>query len=718
MDLPPLMPMIDVKNCVTASSQPDTRRNDTSVSATTTKRTSMEPMAIYERSWITHTMSIIEKVRGLLEIWFIVSSWTHQRQFVHDGIIDDYLESANEDVPENARDSGIPWLILTVGAKGAGKQHVLRELVESGHLPVTSAGLVRVDQDDIRRCLPEYDWYLSHAPDLVADMTRQEAGYIAETLCLASLRGGKTVVWDCALGNVDWYASRIKELIHMIPRLKVSMMYINASLDQIQERCRKGAEITGRTLSPSAISEAVARVPENVERIKQKVNFDFFCTIKNDDAVLDIDGDQDFGVFSSVPTPSSSHIGCQSTRLSLVTFDAAPVSESRRKSYRVSRADGAIMEGAPDHRLRRKSFRRSTRRVASYTKSTEENHMSPDMNFYGPFAHIRKTLDYEYHCNYTYERQRFQDTIILEFLQAAIIKDKDGELCTTPTEPWLCFTAGPMGAGKSYTMRNLVDEGRFPLLAFVKVDPDEIRRQLPEYHLYVTDSPSLAGELTNKEAGFIGEILTLAGLENGKVRRATPLRFFSFLDDYLTLYSLAPSSLQNVLVDGSLRDSDWYQLYFKRIRKEFPVVRIAILQVSAPREAVFQRAAARAKSTGRVVPKMVLERALEQVPRSVKILAPLVDYHIELMNAPEADDIEIVTDGETWESFKSHWDLRLYSPKAKEKELFVKQLTVFLGGILLLPDLRAWDNALCQRSEYIVAFRNDGANVLTMILDI
>lgn len=67
-------------------------------------------------------------------------------------------------------------------------------------------------------------------------------------------------------------------------------------------------------------------------------------------------------------------------------------------------------------------------------------------------------------------------------------------------------------------MRKLVEKGRFPLLAFVNVDPDEIRRQLPEYHLYVSQSPELAGELTRKEAGLIAEILTLAGLEAGKVR--------------------------------------------------------------------------------------------------------------------------------------------------------------------------------------------------------
>lgn len=55
------------------------------------------------------------------------------------------------------------------------------------------------------------------------------------------------------------------------------------------------------------------------------------------------------------------------------------------------------------------------------------------------------------------------------------------------------------------------------------------------------------------------------------------------------------------------------------------------------------------------MPQKVLEEALEQVPRSVKRLAPLVDYHVELLNAPDADDIEIVTEGETWESFQSQW---------------------------------------------------------------
>ena len=88
-------------------------------------------------------------------------------------------------------------------------------------------------------------------------------------------------------------------------------------------------------------------------------------------------------------------------------------------------------------------------------------------------------------------------------------------------------------------------------------------RFLPEFHLYVECSPELAGELTRKESGFISEILTLAALQAGK----------------------------NVLLDGSLRDADWYAEYFERLRGEFKSLRLAIIQVTAPRDVVFARAA-------------------------------------------------------------------------------------------------------------------------------
>ena len=56
-----------------------------------------------------------------------------------------------------------------------------------------------------------------------------------------------------------------------------------------------------------------------------------------------------------------------------------------------------------------------------------------------------------------------------------------------------------------------------------------------------------------------------------------------------------------------------------------------------------------------MVPTDIIEETLEQVPRSVAALSPLVDYTCELNNAPKGDDIELLTEGETWESFTSHW---------------------------------------------------------------
>lgn len=265
-----------------------------------------------------------------------------------------------------------------------------------------------------------------------------------------------------------------------------------------------------------------------------------------------------------------------------------------------------------------------------WSESTEFNYKSNDPQTFGDFTSIRQTLDYNYHNNYTIERQLFQDDIIKSMLNTTRIVDSNtGQICQAPHENhWIVLTAGCMGAGKSWTVRHLASDNKFPLQSFVTVDPDDIRRRFPEFESYVERDPLTAGELTRKEAGFVAEILTLAALHQG----------------------------QNVLVDGSLRDHAWYQWYFSYLKAAYQHLKIGILHITAPHEAVLERAAHRAETTGRVVPMDTLKETMEQVPKSVQVLKPMSDFYAELHNAENGGRIQLRTDeGLTWESFRDNW---------------------------------------------------------------
>eukprot|EP00986_Skeletonema_menzelii_P002781 scaffold790_cov149-Skeletonema_menzelii.AAC.26 len=274
----------------------------------------------------------------------------------------------------------------------------------------------------------------------------------------------------------------------------------------------------------------------------------------------------------------------------------------------------------------------------SFDKSTEENYGVDNMEFFGPFKSIRASLDYSYHGNYTQSRQLFQDRIVEKLLDGTIIEDANGRgVCKTPNEPWIVFTAGVMGAGKSHTIKQLASRGLFPLQSYVVIDPDDIRQHFPEYVLYAMQSPEHAGELTHKEAGYVTEIVTAAALQRG----------------------------HNVLVDGSLWDADWYRGYFEQLKKNYGNLRIAILHVTAPREAVLARAKHRAKVTGRVVPTETLELSLKHVPESIKLLAPMVDYFCELDNSPNSKEVVLKTEGVTCDSFRDAWAQTCPFPQGK-----------------------------------------------------
>lgn len=542
-----------------------------------------------------------------------------------------------------------PFIIFTVGVRGAGKKYTINNLVQRGLLPLL--GFVTIDPYEVRRRLPEFEIYTKENPENANDHTRKEAEYICEILVLAALKVGMNIVFHSCMSDVGWYQNYFNSLRSENTSYKIAMFHVDASKKNVLKRARKVGNKIGNSVETELIEKQVEISSQSVKSIAPLV--DYFCKIGNDidngDVTILTEGETCYNfqshwlqssIYQERKKDAYDH-AIQGKNVFLDTDDTQMTEKNvnlkndsnHKMTRRVSLSEEIFNIDDASDAISNASLvtpsMKPGRRFQSFSaaKSTEMNHKNLDLTFFGAFSAIRKRLDYTYHCNYTKVRQGLQDSIIMDMLNTALLTDINGSVCTTPADPWIVFTAGAMGAGKSYTINKLVDKGRFPLLAFVRVDPDEIRRHLPEFTLYVNQHPELAGELTRKEAGFISEILTMAALLAGK----------------------------NVLVDGSLRDSKWYEAYFKLLRNEYSNLRIGILHIVAPRNAVLQRAADRAKKTGRVVPKETLEMALDQVPRSVKVLAPLADYFAELNNAPNTIDIELLNQDEDWDDFQCQW---------------------------------------------------------------
>ena len=309
-----------------------------------------------------------------------------------------------------------------------------------------------------------------------------------------------------------------------------------------------------------------------------------------------------------------------------------PQNHQQRKHEKESSYD--ILKSTEDnYKLKSSSSSLSSSKTRQLTNNHHES--SHEHVFSGKYQDIRATLDYNYHSNYIPSRQLVQDEIIQYILSK-------NQQCQTHNHnnynyhspPWIVFTAGAMGAGKSYTIKHLHSQERFPLHKFITVDPDEIRHLLPEYQYYIqqTNDRSMmeyAGVYTKKESGYIAEILVHIALRNGC----------------------------NVLMDGSLRDYNWYTDHFVFLRQLYLGIQIGIIHVQAPKDTIFQRAKARSKITKRIVPRHVIEESLDTVPKSVKVLSQYVEFFVELYNyGPTPDnvnnDIEIMTEGLTWDTFR------------------------------------------------------------------
>eukprot|EP00514_Thraustochytrium_sp_LLF1b_P006076 CAMPEP_0184527224 /NCGR_PEP_ID=MMETSP0198_2-20121128/11080_1 /TAXON_ID=1112570 /ORGANISM="Thraustochytrium sp., Strain LLF1b" /LENGTH=438 /DNA_ID=CAMNT_0026918861 /DNA_START=198 /DNA_END=1514 /DNA_ORIENTATION=+ len=209
----------------------------------------------------------------------------------------------------------------------------------------------------------------------------------------------------------------------------------------------------------------------------------------------------------------------------------------------------------------------------------------------GQYTATRRKLDKDFHGFYREDRQLVQDQIISYVLRASGSNKKQ-------RKPWIIFTAGAMGSGKSHTLRHLKARPELAdLKSFVVIDQDEIRSLLPEWGEYMKKSSRKGGALLQKESGYMCEIALSESLSHSR----------------------------NIIFDSSLRDTNWWKHEFARIRETYPKYHLAILYIKTDLETAIRRTEARAMKTGRVVPVHFVEESYEQSARSFEVLKEEVD---------------------------------------------------------------------------------------------
>mmetsp|Transcript_40435 Transcript_40435/g.93878 ORF Transcript_40435/g.93878 Transcript_40435/m.93878 type:complete len:646 (-) Transcript_40435:89-2026(-) len=229
-----------------------------------------------------------------------------------------------------------------------------------------------------------------------------------------------------------------------------------------------------------------------------------------------------------------------------------------------------------------------------FSKPTSENYRSNQLDFYGPFAKFRELCDYSYHVNYTRTRQYWQDEAIKSMISRAVEQPA----------PWLVYTCGPMGVGKGYTLSWMSQNGFFPLENIVHIDPDAFKMMMPEWPDYVAKDRDKAGTHCHLESSFMVEIAQAAAMEKK----------------------------QNIWIDGSLRDADFYHKAFSRIRETHPNYRISIFYITASEHTIRQRIQHRAEQTGRDVPEHLIIASLQAMDKSLNTLTPLCDFVARINN--------------------------------------------------------------------------------------
>eukprot|EP00760_Papus_ankaliazontas_P001451 PhM_4_TR10478/c0_g1_i1/m.2220 len=197
------------------------------------------------------------------------ANFVRRRQQVQDDIIYSIIHNRSMDASFKER----PWLLLTAGPMGVGKNHVVDTLGAKGYLPTSS--FVEVDPDKVKEMLPEIEGYRKRSPELAHTLTHAESGFIAEIAALECLNRNFNVIVHGSLRNHDWYMRYLRDTITPnYPQYRTAILYVTASPQVVMDRAKARAlrDSSCRHVPVDQIMNSLHQVPVAVNALREHVH--------------------------------------------------------------------------------------------------------------------------------------------------------------------------------------------------------------------------------------------------------------------------------------------------------------------------------------------------------------------------------------------------------------------------------------------------------------
>lgn len=185
-----------------------------------------------------------------------------ERQLLQDQIVHRHLKLGET--------SDSPKIIFMAGIMGVGKGYVLEKMGRSGEICLED--YLWIDSDKIRYELPEMSELI--CKDLLTAGTKlqKESGFIKEILLSEALKRNKNIILDGTLTSLVRHKYLFELIQSEYPQYTIEIIYVTASMEQIQKRIQKRGEETGRFVPIEYVEQACREVPRTVEALTPLVS--------------------------------------------------------------------------------------------------------------------------------------------------------------------------------------------------------------------------------------------------------------------------------------------------------------------------------------------------------------------------------------------------------------------------------------------------------------